>query len=119
MKTCFALLIIFSGLLASAHAQSKITTASLKVYGNCSMCKKRIEAALDKPGIRQAVWDVKTKLLQVTYHSQKISEQQIHQALALAGHDTEKAKATDEVYAGLPFCCLYRDHDHSGMIDNR
>jgi copper chaperone CopZ len=118
MKTLFAF-ILFSGLSFSVMAQSKFVTTSFKVSGNCSMCKKRIEAALVKPGIRQAVWDVKTKMLQVTYNNEKISEQQIHETVAGAGHDTDKVKAKDEVYADLPFCCLYRDHDHSGMIDNR
>jgi hypothetical protein len=37
--------------------------------------------------------------------------------IAAVGHDTDKVKAKDEVYADLPFCCLYRDHDHSGMKD--
>lgn len=102
-----------------AFAQSKIITASLKVSGNCSMCKRRIESALDKAGIKQAVWDTKSKQLTVTYNPAKITEQQIHEAVAAAGHDTEKVKAKDDLYAELPFCCLYRDHDHSGMKDNR
>lgn len=82
------------------------------------MCKKRIETALDKTGIKQAVWDTKSKELKVTYNSSKITEEQIHKVVAAVGHDTDKVKAKDEVYADLPFCCLYRDHDHSGMKDN-
>jgi hypothetical protein len=75
------------------------------------MCKKRIESALDRSGIKFASWDTKTKNLEVVYNNKKISELQIHELVAAAGHDTEKVKATDEVYAKLPFCCLYRDHD--------
>ena len=100
-----------------ASAQTKTVQASIKVYGNCGMCKKRIETALDNKGIKQATWDTKTKELQVVYNSSRITELEIHQLVASVGHDTDKVKAKDEVYADLPFCCLYRDHDHSGVKD--
>jgi len=35
------------------------------------------------------------------------------------GHDTDKAKAKVDVYTELPFCCLYRDHDHSNVKDEK
>jgi copper chaperone CopZ len=98
-------------LSASAFAQSKVTTATIKVYGNCSMCKKRIETALDQKGIKKAEWNTKTKELQVVYSSAKINELQIHEIVAKVGHDTDKVKAKEETYALLPFCCLYRDHE--------
>lgn len=104
-------------IISAAYPQSKTTQATIKVYGNCGMCKKRIETALDTKGIKQAIWDSKTKDLQVVYNSSKITELEIHELVAAVGHDTDKVKAKDEVYADLPFCCLYRDHDHSGMKD--
>ena len=100
-----------------SFAQSKTVEANIKVYGNCVLCKKRIETALDSKGIKLASWDPKTKELQVVYNSSKITELEIHQLVASVGHDTDKVKATDEVYADLPFCCLYRDHDHSTVED--
>jgi len=96
----------------------KIKTSEIKVFGNCGMCKSRIEKALDRNGIKMATWDTKTKMLKVVYNSTKVKETQIHTWISEVGHDTEKAKAKDEVYAVLPFCCLFRDHDHSGMKDN-
>jgi copper chaperone CopZ len=101
----------------SAMAQSKVVTATIKVYGNCGMCKKRIETALDYKGIKKAEWNTKTKELVVVYNSNKITEEKIHELVAAVGHDTDQAKAKQETYAALPFCCLYRDHDHSGVID--
>jgi periplasmic mercuric ion binding protein len=98
----------------SIFAQSKIVTATIKVYGNCTMCKKRIETALDNPGIKKAEWSTKTKELSIVYNSKKISEKQIHELVAKAGHDTDKVKAKEETYASLPFCCLYRDHEMEG-----
>jgi periplasmic mercuric ion binding protein len=116
MKTNIFYIFLFAlPALTSAEllAQSKTSKASIKVYGNCVMCKQRIETALDQAGIKLATWDNKTRNLEVVYNSKKISEQKIHELVAGAGHDTDKVKAKDEVYAKLPFCCLYRDHDHS------
>jgi periplasmic mercuric ion binding protein len=103
----------------STFAQGKVVKANIKVFGNCGMCKARIETALDKGGVKVATWDPTSKNLEVVYNSKKITELQIHELIAEAGHDTEKVKAKDEVYSKLPFCCLYRDHDHSGMKDDK
>ncbi|HRI78283.1 MAG TPA: cation-transporting ATPase [Cyclobacteriaceae bacterium] len=111
MKTI--LIITASFLTQLSIAQTKVVTDTIKVYGNCTMCKQRIETALDHKGIKQAKWDTKSKDLIVVFNSDKITEQQIHEIVASVGHDTDKVKAKDEVYSGLPFCCLYRDHDHS------
>jgi periplasmic mercuric ion binding protein len=119
MKNLFLIIILLSVASFSAIAQSsKIVKADIKVYGNCGMCKMRIQKALDISGIKTSNWDTGTKNLSVVYNSTKISEQKIHELIASVGHDTDKLKAKDEVYAKLPFCCLYRDHDHSGMHDD-
>jgi periplasmic mercuric ion binding protein len=119
MKTKFIYIITIFLLVSSGSVfAQKAVKANLKVYGNCVMCKQRIETALDQNGIKMAQWDPKSKNLEIVYNSHKISEQKIHEIIAAAGHDTEKVKAKDEVYAKLPFCCLYRDHemqdDHTG-----
>jgi copper chaperone CopZ len=85
------------------------------------MCEERIEKALDIPGIINAQWDKETKEITVAYKTKAIDEMTIHQRIADAGHDTEKVKAKDEVYANIHGCCKYRegggscsggDHDH-------
>lgn len=111
MKTKIFLTLLSALFAFTINAQSKIVTANIKVYGNCTQCKKRIEAALDHKGIKKAEWSPKTKELEVVYNSHKISEQEIHEIVARVGHDTDKVKAKDEVYASLPFCCLYRDNE--------
>jgi|APTNR8051073442_1049403.scaffolds.fasta_scaffold00032_144 mercuric ion binding protein len=108
---------LFISIAAIAQSKSKVVTASIKVYGNCGMCKDRIEQALDHKGIKTATWDPTTKNLEVVYVPKKISEQQICDLVSAVGHDTDKSKASDEMYAKLPFCCLYRDQDHGGMQD--
>ena len=119
MKTNFFFIICFL-LLGSAalHAQSKTTKTDVMVFGNCGMCKDRIETALDQPGIKYASWDTETKNLEVVFNNRKITLKEIRELIASTGHDTDSVKARDEVYAKLPFCCLYRDHDHSNIVDD-
>lgn len=120
MKTKNQIILLFIFCLMTTFpslAQDKNVKTNIKVFGNCIMCKERIEGALDRGGIKFASWDPKTKNLEVVYNSKKITEEEIHKIIASVGHDTEKTKAANEVYADLPFCCLYRDHDHSGIID--
>jgi copper chaperone CopZ len=120
MKTRIIYIVTFICLSFSSFAQTNgknVVVADIKVYGNCGMCKARIETALDHKGIKQAKWDPKTKNLNVVYVPTKITKQEICDLVAAVGHDTDKSKAKDEVYAKLPFCCLYRDQDHSGMQD--
>ena len=82
---------------------------SMKISGNCGMCKKRIEtAAISVPGVKSASWDGDTKMLQVVYEKESKSDE-IQKAIAKAGHDTPKYKATREVYDALPGCCRYRE----------
>jgi Cu(I)/Ag(I) efflux system membrane fusion protein len=106
------LMILFAAtvLLSSVGACSKnATQATLKVQGVCEMCKDRIEkAAKSVEGVSEASWNVETKELQLSFDASKTSLEAVSQAIAKAGHDTEKDKASDEAYDALPGCCKYR-----------
>lgn len=84
------------------------TTTSFAVYGNCDMCKERIETALDRPGVLTAYWSKEEEKVFITYRNDKFEEIQLHNIIAMVGHDTEKVKADDVVYNNLPPCCHYR-----------
>lgn len=88
-------------------AKGELDTLKFKVYGNCEMCKERIEEALDVRGIKSADWNVETKMIEVVYDNEKITEEKVHQLIAGAGYDTEKKKAGAKVYKNLPGCCKY------------
>ena len=92
-------------LCSTALAQTQ--TDTIKVYGNCGMCKSRIEKAVKLEGITNAAWSPDSKLLVVSYETAKISNDDIQKAVAAVGHDTEKYSAEDKVYKKLPGCCLY------------
>lgn len=86
----------------------------IKVYGACGMCQDRIETtAKDVIGVNTATWDEKTQLLAVSYQEGLFTEMDLHEELAAVGHDTDKVKATDEVYEKLHSCCKY-DRPSSG-----
>ncbi len=82
-------------------------TESFKVFGKCNMCKARIEKTVIAEGATSASWDLKTQILTVTFDTAKTSKDALSKKLASVGHDTEKFKAPDDVYAKLPGCCHY------------
>ena len=106
----YAAIILLSSIAAVGKAQSnyKDTTVSFKVSGVCVQCERRIEKALKVKGVESAKWDVNSKMATVRYLSDAISLEGLYKTVAAAGHDTEKEKATDEVYKALPECCHYR-----------
>ncbi len=99
---------------ASSKNAAQLTESEFTVEGVCEMCKERIEnAVLDLKGVQFANWNQETHKLKVKYNSSKVSLDQIHQALANAGHDTDKIKASQEQYNKVHKCCRYREmHDH-------
>ena len=83
-------------------------TKSFKVNGVCEMCKHRIENALTKSGgVWSASWEEGSKTLVVKYDKLKTDPDKIQHTIASVGHDTDKFKAPDNVYATLPDCCHY------------
>jgi len=82
-------------------------TESFKVSGNCGMCKTRIEKTVKAEGATSASWDSKTQTLTVTFDPSKTNKEALSKKIASVGHDTEKYKSPDDVYASLPGCCHY------------
>jgi Cu(I)/Ag(I) efflux system membrane fusion protein len=80
----------------------------ITVYGNCSMCKERIEkAAFTLEGVLNASWDSETQKLHLDYDASILDPLDVEKAIAAVGHDTEHQRAPDEVYEKLHTCCLY------------
>ena len=101
----------FMALLLSfiiSHAQIKnAKTDTLKVSGNCDMCKNTIEKSGNKKKTSKVVWNTDTKLAIVTYDTKKTNTDAILKRIALSGYDNEKYLAPDNVYASLHGCCKY------------
>lgn len=107
-----ALLFFVMGFAANAQTTTQsvaatVKTESLKVSGNCDMCKSRIEKAAKLDGVSNAEWSTKSKILTVSYDPSKTNLDAIAKKIASVGHDNEKAKADAKVYDALPGCCKY------------
>lgn len=99
-------------LSASSFAQdnsktNSTKTDSIKVAGNCGMCKARIEKAAKMDGVTKAEWSEKTKILTLVYDPAVINSDDVQKNIASVGHDTEKFRAEDKVYNSLPGCCKF------------
>ena len=88
-----------------------MTDLSFGVRGNCGMCKKTIEKAVNAvEGVANATWDVDKKKIDVTFDDAKTDATEIHKVIAASGYDTEKVAGNEEAYKNLPGCCQY-DHE--------
>ncbi len=106
----YTLLLVTIPVLANAQKQEKsIATCEFTVEGVCKMCKERIEEAALIKGVKMAEWDKSTGVLKAVYRKDKISEKEIHEAIAAVGHTTDQVTATDQAYGKLPDCCQYKD----------
>jgi len=95
---------IFLGFNASAQT---VKTEKIKVYGNCGMCKSRIEKAAKTAGASSASWDDESKILVVKYDAKKTDGKKIQAKVAAVGHDTQDATASKAAYENLHECCQY------------
>jgi periplasmic mercuric ion binding protein len=108
-KIPLILIAMFSFFSSSLFAQqpNKEVTDTIKVWGECGMCKNRIQKTLKVDGVSAATWDIEKKILVVTYDAAVISNEEIQKKVAAVGHDTEKFFAPDAAYKALHGCCKY------------
>ena len=113
MKLQFGVLVsvlfIYSSIFSQENSNSKDSTTVFTVYGNCQLCKDRIEKAAKGRGVNSATWDIESKLLALNYNSRLTTVEKVQQRIVDAGHDTQLKKAKDFVYDQLPECCHYRE----------
>jgi copper chaperone CopZ len=82
-------------------------TETVKIYGNCDMCKNTIEKAGNKKKVSKVDWNKDTKIATLVFNSKTTSEDEILKRIALSGYDNEKYLAPDDAFAKLPECCKY------------
>ena len=102
---CFVSFCLFS---FAQDKSSKNEKASFEVFGNCGMCKDRIEkAAISVKGVKYASWDIPSGQLRLVYNGLKTNLDEIEKQIAGSGHDTKNHETTAETYNQLPTCCQY------------
>jgi periplasmic mercuric ion binding protein len=108
MKTITAFVaILFSAFISNSAAAQTQKNETIKVWGNCGICKKKIERAAKGAGATTASWNEETKELKVSYAAEKTSNMKIQEAVAKVGYDTQDVTANDKAYHKLDACCQY------------
>ncbi len=109
MKKQLTMVLSFLCITLFSFAQTKDSTFTEKinVWGNCNMCKNKIEKAAKAAGATTADWNDETKILYVTYTASKSNNKKIQQKVADAGYDTQDLRASDAAFNKLPGCCKY------------
>ena len=108
-KLVLLMLLLLAGITTQAQdKKNKNAKYDNEVNGNCDQCKKRIEkAAYSVKGVKSAAWSEESKNLHLIMDESKGSINDVHAAVAKAGHDTDKLKADDKDYSDLHSCCQY------------
>ena len=100
-----------------SFAQSTVKKETIKVWGNCGMCKTTIEKAAKKAGATAANWNEESKELKVSYASAKTSSPKIQQAIAKSGYDTQDFTADNKAYINLHACCQYERKTGNTIVE--
>ncbi|KGO82279.1 mercury transporter [Flavobacterium cauense R2A-7] len=98
--------LLLSAVVSNAQIKNA-KIATVKIYGNCGMCEATIEKAGNLKKVAKVDWDQDTKMAIVTYDAKKTTQDEILKRIALAGYDSDKFLAPDDVYNNLHGCCQY------------
>lgn len=110
-------LIMLFGITIDAQIKNA-KTDTVKIAGNCGMCKATIEKAGNVKKIAQVAWNQGLKQAILTYDVQQTNRSEILKRIALAGYDSDEFLAPDDTYASLPTCCQYeRTNKSAGKVE--
>lgn len=108
MKTLNIMAILLL-LISTCEAQIKhAKTETIKIRGNCGMCKNTIEKAGNIKRVSEVSWNKETKTATLTYNADKTNKKEILKRIAVAGYDNEAFRAPDSAYDALNGCCQYQ-----------
>jgi len=99
-----AMVFTFTACEAQIKNEKKET---VKIYGNCNMCKSTIEKAGNVSKTAKVEWNKDTKMASIAYDQKTTNLDDILKRIALAGYDSDAFRAPDDAYAKLPECCQY------------
>lgn len=105
-KTVIAMTLLLSVVVANAQIKNA-KTETVKIFGNCGMCEATIEKAGNLKKVAKVDWNATTGMATITYDSKQTNQDEILKRIALAGYDSEKFLAPDDVYNNLHGCCQY------------
>ena len=110
MKNSFKNIMVATFVLLSFTINAQIKnskTETVKIYGNCGMCETNIEKVGTIKKVAKVDWNQETQMATLTYDATKTNQDEILKRIALAGYDSDKFLAPDDVYNNLHGCCQY------------
>ncbi len=107
MKTFLSSIAIFFFSFICFNAMAQQQKETIKVWGSCEMCKKKIEKAAKEAGAKSASWSPDTHELIVSFNVSNTSATKIQEAIAKVGYDTQDFTADQSAYDNLHGCCKY------------
>lgn len=113
LKIVVAIVVLLSTTMNAQIKNAK--TETIKIYGNCGMCEKTIETAGNLKKVVSVDWDKETKMATIIYDAKKTNQDEILKRIALAGYDSDRFLAPDDVYNNLHGCCQY-DRESKIMV---
>ena len=103
---------LFLAIAASGIAQDELKSITIKTSIACDHCMKcddcgyNIDTSIRKAkGIKKVEINPEKNTVEVTYRSDKTTQDEIRIALSKAGFDADDVKADPEAYAKLDGCC--------------
>ncbi|MFV8347372.1 DUF3347 domain-containing protein [Flavobacterium sp. ZB4P13] len=105
-KIVMAITLLLSVVVANAQIKNA-KTETVKIFGNCGMCEATIEKAGNLKKVAKVDWNATTGMATITYDTKQTNQDEILKRIALAGYDSEKFLAPDDVYNNLHGCCQY------------
>jgi copper chaperone CopZ len=93
--------------------EKKIDTVEIKTSAVCNMCKERLEhnMAFEK-GVKSVELDNDTKVLAITYKTNKTNEDELKKAVTKIGYDADELMADQKAHDRLPACCQKGTEPH-------
>jgi mercuric ion binding protein len=93
--------------------EKKIDTVEIKTSAVCNMCKERLEhnMAFEK-GVKSVELDNDTKVLAITYKTNKTNEEELKKAVTKIGYDADELMADQKAHDRLPACCQKGTEPH-------
>ncbi len=98
--------LFFTVNLYAQEKAKKTETVEIKSSVVCGMCEERVtsELAFEK-GVKDVKVNLETKLITVTYRTNKTDKEAIKKAITKIGYDVDDLLADDKAYEKLPACC--------------
>ncbi|SRX75696.1 DUF3347 domain-containing protein [Aequorivita antarctica] len=106
LKNIVIALMVLSSTAFTAQIKNA-QTETVKIFGNCDMCKTAIENAGNIKNTASVHWNKDTRMAEITFDSKKTNRDEILKRIALAGYDNDQYLAPDNAYAKLAECCKY------------